>query len=85
MLLNFLVNVAQAYTNELENEVERLKEENAMLRRQQEQVHIMTAIVFVYILPYLRPMTHLYIIIYLCVLIIIWKWTVAGGNNSSDD
>ncbi|XP_035833450.1 bZIP transcription factor 27 isoform X1 [Helianthus annuus] len=28
----------QAYTNELENEVERLKEENAMLKRQQQQV-----------------------------------------------
>ncbi|KAK9067414.1 hypothetical protein SSX86_014743 [Deinandra increscens subsp. villosa] len=33
----------QAYTNELENEVERLKEENAMLKRQQEQVHMIAA------------------------------------------
>ncbi|KAK1432619.1 hypothetical protein QVD17_09517 [Tagetes erecta] len=32
----------QAYTNELENEVERLKEENAMLRRQQEQLQVAT-------------------------------------------
>ncbi|KAI3784565.1 hypothetical protein L1987_43666 [Smallanthus sonchifolius] len=30
----------QAYTNELENEVERLKEENVMLKRQQEQLQV---------------------------------------------
>ncbi|PWA57672.1 bZIP transcription factor FD [Artemisia annua] len=33
----------QAYTNELENEVERLKEENAMLKRQQQQLQVATA------------------------------------------
>ncbi|KAI3725870.1 hypothetical protein L1987_65666 [Smallanthus sonchifolius] len=36
----------QAYTNELENEVERLKEENAMLKRQQEQVHMISLYTF---------------------------------------
>nr|XP_043618153.1 bZIP transcription factor 27-like [Erigeron canadensis] len=33
----------QAYTNELENEVERLKEENAILKRQQQQLQVATA------------------------------------------